>query len=615
MRRKKIERPKPLAQKLKKVVPDTSVIIQGRLTELASKGELDGATVIIPEIVMGELQAQASRGRETGYLGLEEIKKLRAIASKHKINLELTGQRPSYEDIQLAKSGRLDALIQEWAKKEKAVLMTADLAQGLVAEAQGIPVSFYEAYEEAKKLAIEDMLTEDTMSVHLKEGARPMAKRGKPGAFQLVAIKEEVMTGEELEGMRKELMDAARYDEGAFIEMGQRSASVIQLRNIRIAITMPPFSDRMEITAVRPIVKLKLSDYKLSDKLKQRLESRAEGIMIAGPPGSGKSTFAASLAEFYLEKGKVVKTMEQPRDLQVPVEITQYAPLDGSFAKTADVLLLVRPDYTIYDEVRKTKDFEIFSDMRLAGIGMVGVVHAADPVDAVQRFIGRLDLGVIPHVIDTIIYLKGGKVEKVYSLSLLVRVPTGMTEADLARPVVDVRDFETGKLHYEIYTYGDQTMVLPVAEEKKPAAHRLAAEKVKEALRKFDPNVEVEFLSDNKVQVKVANDVIPRVIGKEGRTVKKLEEMLGVSIDVAPGVPTLGKELQMRVGDKGAAVVLKFHKSLSGSQANIYIEKEYLFTATIGRKGDIRVVKESDIGETLLNATATGKSVRAFLGD
>src|SRR5665648_42765 len=77
--------------------------------------------------------------------------------------------------------------------------------------------------------------------------------------------------------------------------------------------------------------------------------------------------------------------MESPRDLQVRREITQYAPLDGSMRNTADILLLVRPDYTIYDEVRKSEDFHVFADLRLAGVGMIGVMHASQAIDAVQR--------------------------------------------------------------------------------------------------------------------------------------------------------------------------------------------------------------------------------------
>ena len=102
---------------------------------------------------------------------------------------------------------------------------------------------------------------------------------------------------------------------------------------------------------------------------------------------------AASLAEFYFSKGKIVKTLEQPRDLQVPPEITQYAPLSGRFEKTANILLLVRPDYSIFDEIRKTEDFDVFADLRSAGVGMIGVIHATNPIDAIQRFMSRIEIG------------------------------------------------------------------------------------------------------------------------------------------------------------------------------------------------------------------------------
>ena len=160
----------------------------------------------------------------------------------------------------------------------------------------------------------------------------------------------------------------------------------------------------------------------------ERLSGKAEGIIISGPPGSGKSTLASSLAEFYLQRRKIVKTFESPRDLQVPQEVTQYGPLEGSFEKAVDILLLVRPDYTIFDEVRRTQDFEVFTDARLAGVGMIGVVHASSPLDAIQRFIGKVELGMIPHILDTIIFVRDGSIAKVYEIFLTVKVPTGMAE-------------------------------------------------------------------------------------------------------------------------------------------------------------------------------------------
>ncbi len=592
-------------EKHERIVPDTSVIISGILSDLVEKGELKDIEVIIPEFVVEELRAQASRGREIGFKGLEEIKKIRGLEEQKKVIIVRTGRRQTMEEIQLAKYGRIDALILDMARQENATMYTADMVQALVSEAENIKTRYFKPYEKKKSAVLASMFTDDTMSVHLKENCFPMAKRGKPGDFHLVKIKEERMSGEELENIIKDVMDAAKYEEDSFIEVGGHSASVVQLGNMRIAIARPPFSDGVEITVVRPIAKLVLNDYRLSEKLKERLAKRADGILVAGPPGSGKSTFVASLAEFYEEQGKIVKTMESPRDLQVRPEITQYSKLRGKFENTADLLLLVRPDYTIFDEVRKTEDFAVFGDMRLAGIGMVGVVHATDPVDAVQRFIGRVELGIIPHIIDTIIYIKAGKIEKVYNLSLIVRTPTGMTEADLARPVVEVRNFEDNALEYEIYTYGEENVIIPVKGSKESPVNKLARRYILSEIRKFDRTAEVE-LTESGAVIRVENDIIPILIGKKGKTIKELEEKLGLRIDVTPKVATLGNEVNYLTEESGAYITFVFSDSLSSKTANFYSKEEYLLSATIGKNDQVRVAKDSDIGKDVIKALIKG---------
>ncbi len=228
--------------------------------------------------------------------------------------------------------------------------------------------------------------------------------------------------------------------------------------------------------------------------------------------------------------------MESPRDLQVEPEITQYGKLEGDFAKTAEMLLLVRPDYTIFDEVRTGKDFGVFADMRLAGVGMVGVVHASAPVDAIQRFLGRIELGMIPHVLDTVIFVKDGQIKEVLELNLVVRVPTGMFEEDLARPLVEVKDFESGKLKYEIYTYGEENVVVPINEESSDVKEkrRESEEKIMQVLRSYDPKAEVEMVSANRAVVRVGKNSIPRLIGRGGENVEYLEDLLGVKLDIRP---------------------------------------------------------------------------------
>ncbi len=596
-----------------RLVPDTSAIINGRIPEIIEKGDV--AEVIIPHAALDELQAQASKGREVGHTGLAELKRLRALCEQKNIKLTFMGSRPDLDQIKLARSGRLDALIIDVARKENATLVTADYVQALVAEVQGIRVLYSAPPVKTEDLIFESLFTPDTASVHVKEGTLPLAKRGKPGKFELIKISDRLTTSEELERIIKQINDATHVSDEGFVEISRIGASVIQLGKYRIAITRPPFSDGLEVTIVRPIVSLRLEDYRLSEKLMERLKSKAEGILIAGPPGSGKTTFASSLAEFYLNQNKIVKTLESPRDLQVGPEITQYGPLEGDFENTAEILLLVRPDYTVFDEVRKTKDFQIFADMRLAGVGMIGVVHATDAIDAVQRFIGRVELGMIPHIIDTIIFVRYGEVVNVFCLNLVVRVPSGMTEADLARPIVEARDFETGKLEYEMYTFGEENVVVPVSEAAPQisGARKLAAERVLQEIRRFDPQAVVTFVSDNKAVLKVDSESIPILIGKKGATISKLEKSLGISIDVEPATPTGGSEVRFRIAEFGNRIDLEFDKKYVGQVASVYIDNEYLFSATIGKKSQIRVSKGSDLGKGLLRAKVGEKAIKILV--
>jgi ATPase len=602
----------------KRYVLDTSIIIDGEITKMIDGGQIDtGSEIIIPLAVLDELQSQASSNKEYGFVGLNEIKKIRGQSSMKDISLRFLGERPNIDDIRLAKRGRIDAIIKDVALHEDATLITADYVQALVAEVQGVKSLHIGNVTKTTNLEFEKFFTEDTMSVHLKEGVSPWAKRGKPGDFQLIKLDEKKSTYLELTNIIREISEASRVNRTGSIEISRNGATVIQYGTFRIAITRPPFSDNLEITIVRPIVKLSLESYNATEKLTERLSEGSEGIVISGPPGSGKSTFASSLAEFYAKKDKIVKTFESPRDLQVPDEVTQYGPLEGSFEKAADILLLVRPDYTIFDEVSRMQDFGVFSDMRLAGVGMIGVVHASSPLDAIQRFIGRVDLGMIPHILDTIIFIKNGKIEKIYEVLLTVKVPTGMSEADLARPLVEVRDFETQLIEYEIYTYGEENVVVPIS-ELKPVTQsdnvikKLAESKIRDIIRRFDPDADINIISDNRVQVKVGKDVIARIIGKGGSTISELERMLGIKIDVEVKTPSLGKELDFEVTEAGSTVNILVDRSAIGKKVDVYIEDEFILNSQVGKKASIKTDKRSDNGKKIINALLAGNKISVF---
>src|SRR3989338_2615081 len=113
-----------MTNEIERAVPDTSVLISGVFSGLIEKGIVKGE-IIIPEFVIEELRSQASRGKEIGFKGLEELKKIREFS---------------------------------------AIIYTSDMVQALVGEAEGIKVQYFKPYKEGKTIAIESLLTEDTMS-------------------------------------------------------------------------------------------------------------------------------------------------------------------------------------------------------------------------------------------------------------------------------------------------------------------------------------------------------------------------------------------------------------------------------------------------------------------
>lgn len=599
------------------IVPDTSVIIDGRITRLIKKKDHKQSKVLVPEAVVAELEHQANRGKESGYKGLKELNLLRKLSDAGKITLEFVGKRPKRHDFH-----DIDEIIRSTAQKVGGVLVTSDKVQSEVARSKGIKVIYLRQRRVKKRLRILEFFDDDTMSVHLRDKVVPMAKKGKPGEIKLVKLSDKPSKEKELESMAKEIIEYARVDPESFIEIEREGATVVQLREVRIAIARPPFSDGYEITAVRPIADVRLEDYSLPEKLLNRLRERAEGVLVAGPPGAGKSTFSQALAEFYREQGRIVKTMESPRDLLVSEEITQYAPLEGDMEKTADILLLVRPDYTIYDEVRKTRDFKIFADMRLAGVGMVGVVHATRGIDALQRLIGRVELGMIPQIVDTVVFIKDGKIEKVYKVDFTVKVPEGMTEADLARPVIEVRDFERDEVEYEIYTFGEETVVMPakaIKKEKKPS-ERLAAERVREEIKKIAPKARVRVeLSGEKATVQVDDKYIPKVIGRQGKMIERLERKLGIKLEIRgyEEVPILsgeaGERVELDIRETKSYLHLVAGKEHAGKLVRVFAGKEELFTATIGRRGEIKVSKKSAITKAVIGAIAAQEALYALV--
>lgn len=608
------------------IIPDTSAVIIGAISEILETEDIDYPEIIVPEAVVCELEHQANANRSEGIRGLKELQKLQKLQYEGELSISFKGKRPTNYDIKYAKSGEIDSIIRDLARSEMGTLLTNDKVQAETAKAQGIPVYFFKQTYKEKPLSIEKFFDENTMSIHLKENIVPMAKKGTPGHVNFEVLSEKRYSYKELKKIVDEILDKAKSDPKTYLESEKEGSFVVQSREYRISIAYPPFSEALEITIVRPVANISLDEYNLSEKLLNRIQTSAEGILISGSPGAGKSTFVQAIANYYSSKlNKIVKTMESPRDLQLPDEITQYAPLEGNMENTADVLLLVRPDYTIYDELRKNSDFNIFADMRLAGVGMIGVVHATRPIDAIQRISSRVELGVIPSIVDTSIYIENGKVTSVYETKMTVKVPTGMKEADLARPVIEVRDFETGELKNEIYTYGEQTIVMDMdlvngtaeGERRKTSVEKIAEKEILRKVRKLLPKkakVDVEVTSPERANIYIPEEFIPKIIGKNGKRIAEIEESIGISlgVEVIETKPVSKAPIEVDIIHTNKQLILDLGREKGRKNFDVYIAGEYLLTATTSKKGEIKIKKGIELSDFIIEAIEMGLEISAI---
>ncbi len=595
-------------------VPDTSVIIDGRFTSFIESQE--ECRVILAEAMISEVEHQANEGRAIGFAALDELKKLRELEREGRIYIEVFGRRPQEWQIKRGKAGEIDEIIRSVALENDAILVTGDRIQKDIAIIKGIKVEYLEPLRKEPK-NIEEFFDDITTSVHLKANLNPVVKKGHPGDVHYEKLSY-IVSRDELQDIATHIVLRGRNEDDSFIEMDSHGATVVQLKNIRIVITRPPFSDDVEITAVRPIAKLAIDQYNLRPELLARLGDQASGILIAGAPGAGKSTFVQALAEYLSSRGNIVKTMEKPRDLQVSKDITQYTGLEGSMEKTGDILLLVREDYTVFDEMRVTSDFKVYSDLRLAGVGMVGVVHATRAIDAIQRFIGRIELGLIPQIVDTVIFIEKGFVGKVLTTTYSVKVPSGMREEDLARPVIEVKDFQTGVTVYEIYTFGEQIVVVPVAkEQKKSSLHKFAEEKILQDMKKMlgTRKVAVKMIGEGRVQIQVAEENLPRVIGKKGAVVNELEKKYGLHIDVEP-IEENGQSERQKADIEIKNRIIYLTVGEANRDVKFYVDNILILQAKSSSKGIVRIKIASDTGAAIYNYIKKGKEIEySFTGE
>ena len=84
-------------------------------------------------------------------------------------------------------------------------------------------------------------------------------------------------------------------------------------------------------------------------------------------------------------------------------------------------------------------------------MGLLEEAHANSALEAIHGDSIGVELGLVSQVLDTILHVESGKIQQVLELrGATVKLPTGMQE-ELARPVIEVVEFPSGKITHEMF--------------------------------------------------------------------------------------------------------------------------------------------------------------------
>ena len=193
-------------------------------------------------------------------------------------------------------------------------------------------------------------------------------------------------------------------------------------------------------------------------------------------------------------------------------------------------------------------------------------------------------------------------------------------QPDLARPVIEIRNFEDNLLEHEIYTFGEENVIVPVSKKsKKIGIHKLAEDKIRETFKKYDPHSEIEILSDNRVKVYVDEGNIPSIIGRGGSNINEIEKYLQVHVDVvardSQNITSRKNDLPFTFSESKTALLFTVSREYSSMHADIYVNDEYLASSRIGRKGQIKIPKRSETARDIVSSAKSQNDIRIFVKD
>ncbi|HUT05450.1 MAG TPA: KH domain-containing protein, partial [Nitrosopumilaceae archaeon] len=186
-------------------------------------------------------------------------------------------------------------------------------------------------------------------------------------------------------------------------------------------------------------------------------------------------------------------------------------------------------------------------------------------------------------------------------------------------PVIEVRNFENNTLEHEIYTFGEENVIIPIGKKtQKIGIEKLAEDKIRDTFKRYDPKAEVEILSDNRVRVSVDKQTISSIIGRGGSNINDIEKSLNIHIDVVErdlSNSVNSGDLPFSFSESKTSLVLVVSREYTSMHADIFVNDKYVATVRIGKKGLIKIPRRSDVAKNLMQLASSQNEIHIYLKD
>ena len=120
------------------------------------------------------------------------------------------------------------------------------------------------------------------------------------------------------------------------------------------------------------------------------------------------------------------------------------------------------------------------------------------------------------------------------------------------------------------------------------------------------------MISPDRANIYIPDELVPKIIGKNGKRIAEIEEKIGISLGVEVIEETYSRNpFEIDIIHTKKQLILDLGRENGRSNFDILIDGEYLLTATTSKKGEIKIKNGIELSDFIIEAIELGLKITA----